>query len=249
MKQTMIKLCRRFALPMMISIAVFGVMLPATTFAASAQSNTTCGKNDVQCVITVGNQLIAERLQVLTTLSNRVNERLEKGAITSDQASVLQSDISTNETGLNSLKTTLDAEQSAQAARQDVANIFTQFRIYVVVLPRDYRTIHVDIASNIDNKMKGIEPKLQQIITDASSNEQQKLQSLYTDFTNQVSAAATQIDTAQSGLPALTPSSYNYNHATYIATLASVTAADRAAHGDLHQAAGDLHQIYEILHG
>ncbi len=246
---TMIKLFRRYALPLIVSIAAFGVLLPATTFVASAQSNTKCAKNDVQCVINVGNQLIAERLQALTTLSNRINERLENKVINSDQSSVLQSDVSTNEAGLNSLKTKLDAEQNAQTARQDVVNIFTQFRIYAVVLPRDYRTIHADIASNVDNRMNNMEPKLQQIIKNAPSSEQQQLNSLYSDFANQVSAAATQVDTAQAGLPALTPSNYNYNHASYTTTLANVVAADRAAHSDLHQAASDLHQIATILHG
>src|SRR5215472_10793273 len=105
-------------------------LVPATALAASS---TTCAPKDVACVIKVGDELIADRIAALNKLSEKVTDDHNKKLIDDDHATALQNDIQTNITGLNTLKTTLDAETEATAARQDVQKIFTQFRIFAVV--------------------------------------------------------------------------------------------------------------------
>ena len=139
------------------------------------------------------------------------------------------------------------AKQNAQAARQDVVNIFWQFRIYVVVLPRDYRQLYLDIARTLDTKLRGFGPQVQQAIEKAPINEQPQLQSLFSDYQAQLTTAEGQFDAAATDVIALTPSNYNYNRASYENTLASLNASLKTIRMPLHQAGQDLHQIGGIL--
>ena len=134
-----------------VSIAL--LFAPTTTFAASRPTDK-CAKNDVQCVITFGNQAIAARQTALTTLSGKVSTQLNKGNIGSDQSAALQADITTNQNNLTALKTRIDADTNVQTARQDVKSIYTELRIFAVVLPRDYRKLHIAIESVLEGKLK-----------------------------------------------------------------------------------------------
>lgn len=227
-----------------VSVAL--LFVPTTTFAATVQTGK-CTKNDVQCVIAFGNQAIVLRQNALTTLSSKVTNQLNEGNIGSDQSAALQADITTNQNNLASLKTKIDGDTDAQVARQDVKSIYTQFRIFAVVLPRDYRLLHVDIESVLDGKLKKLGPQLQQSISKAPASEQAALNALYSDYQQQLATAETQIDTAISLFPTLTPANYNTDHATYTNNLQAVKTAEAAAHVALHQAAKDLHQIAQML--
>ncbi|RAQ96650.1 hypothetical protein [Thermogemmatispora tikiterensis] len=220
--------------------------LPAIAQAAPA-SGGQCARNDVQCVINIGNQLITARLNALNTLSSRVTQQQQAGHITADAASALQADIATNQNGLKSLQSKLDAETSAQAARQDVRNIFWQFRIYAVVLPRDYQQLHFDIEQKLASRMEAAKAAIEKAIAAAPASKQAQLQSLYNDFKAQLATAEAQFDTVQSTLPTLTPENYNQDHAAYASNLAKVRSAEKTAHTALHQAASDLHQIAQLL--
>lgn len=234
-----------------LSLLALSAFLPATAFAASPSSSPTatprCAPTETQCIINLGDQLIATRQTALTNLNSKVTGDLNKQLITGDEAAVLQSDISTNQQGLSALQTKLNAETNAQAARQDVVNIFWQFRIYVVVLPRDYRQLYLDIARTLDTKLRGFGPQVQQAIEKAPINEQPQLQSLFSDYQAQLTTAEGQFDAAATDVIALTPSNYNYTRASYENTLASLNASLKTIRSALHQAGQDLHQIAGIL--
>jgi len=242
----MLHLLRRFSIIGVVAVLALGILVPTTALAASAPSQK-CAAGDVACVIAVGDQDIAARQTALTTLSGKITTQLNKNTITSDQANALQSDVTTNQNGLASLKTTLDAETTMQAARQDVHNIFFEFRIFAVVLPRDYHQLHLDVEINIKTKLKNLEPVLQQAISMAPSANQAQLNSLFSDFEAQVADSETQIDTVQTDLPSLTPANFNTNRTTYASTLTTLKAAEKAANQDLHQAGKDLNQITKLL--
>jgi len=227
-------------------VLALGILVPTAALAASA-SPQKCAAGDVACVIAFGDQDIAVRQTALTTLSGKITAQLNKNNITSDQANVLQADVTTNQTGLATLKVTLDAETTMKAARHDVQNIFLVFRIFAVVLPRDYHQLHLDVEINIKTRLKNLEPVLQQAINSAPSGNQAQLNALFSDYETQVAAAETQIDTAQTIIPTLTPASFNTNPAAYKVTLSNLTAAEKAANQDLHQAAKDLDKITKLL--
>jgi len=230
------------------TILALGALVPVTAFAASSSTTATkCASTDTQCFITLGDQLISARQTSLNTLNGKVTDRLNQQLITSDEASVLQSDITTNEQGLTALQTKLNGETSASAAKQDVQNIFFQFRIYAVVLPRDYRRLYLDVARTVDTKLRGLAPQLQNAIKNAPASEQQQLQSLYNDYTAQLGTAEGQFDAAANDIVTLTPENFNYNRSTYDSTLASLKTSMQTIHTALHQAAQDVHQIAKIL--
>lgn len=229
-----------------LGLLVLGALLPATVFAASSQQ-TKCAATDVKCVIAAGDTLIVNRQNSLKTLNSKISADLSAHKLTGDQASVLQADVTTNQAGLSNLKSKLDAETDAKAARQDVANIFLQFRIYAVVLPRDYRRIQMDIEINAKNLVQGVASKIKQAISSAPANEQAQLNALFSDYQKQVAAAESQLDTAQQDFPAMTPENFNQNRASYESTKTALDNALKAARVDLHQAAKDLNEMARIL--
>ena len=234
-----------------LAIGMLGLLalsIPATAFAATP-TTTKCAATDTQCWITQGDQLIAPRQAALTNLGNKITERLNDKLITSDQSNALQADVSTNASGLTTLQTRLNAETNAPAARQDVANIFLQFRIYAVVLPRDSRRLYLDIAVNVDAKLRGLSDDLKEGIQGAPASKQGQLNTLYNDYLAQLSAAEGQFDTAQSDFPALTPANFNYNRTAYEGSLSSLTTDLKTIHAALKQAGQDAHQIAQILKG
>ena len=238
------------ALGMAASIALGGAGA-ATALAAPSSpgvaSLPTCARTDVKCVIAFGDQRIDERAAALTKLNDRANFQVAAGHITSSQASAIQADVTSNQNGLASLRSKLDAETSADAARQDVRNIYAQFRIYAVVLPRDYHEIELDIMTNSQSKLAGLEPKLQQAIASAPASEQQPLNTLYSDYTAKVNAASGQITSANGLVSYFTPDNFNNNQATYHTNWLNFRSAILAGRADLRQAATDLHQMAQIL--
>ncbi|HEY0753448.1 MAG TPA: hypothetical protein VGD98_05755 [Ktedonobacteraceae bacterium] len=238
---------KRFALLGSIVLLALGALLPVTAFAASAQQPTKCGADDVKCVISAGDALITKRLTDLKTLSSKIATDLSSHKITSDQASALQSDVSSNQSGLTTLKTQLDAETVAKNARQDAATIFTQYRIYAVVLPRDYRHLEMDIEINAEAVMQKAAPAIKTAIGAAPADKQKKLNSLYSDYEKQIADAQSQITSAQNDFPALTVANFNQNHTSYEATRLALDNALKAARLDLHKAAGDIKDMTKIL--
>ncbi len=227
-------------------LGLFVLFTPTLAFAATT-NGVKCGKSDTRCFIAFGDKAISARQSSLETLSDKITAQRKASNITDDQAAALQADVKTNHNDLVILKTRLDADKNAQAAHQDVAAIYTQFRIYAVVLPRDYRRLHVDMEVVVHGKLVNLEPKLQQAIQHASASKQAKLNPLYSDYKAQLASTEGQIDIAQTLFPTLTPTNFNLNRSTYEAALAKLKTSESAAHKDLHKAGDDLHQIAQIL--
>lgn len=236
------RLPRLTVLAVLAALALAAV-LPVSALAAP-RSPAAC---DLACVKAFGDQRINDRLTALNTLNTRVQTAYNNKRITSDQENALTADISTNQSGLNNLKTKLDAETSEAAARQDVKNIYVQFRIYAVVLPRDSRQLYLDLIINVRARMVALEPKLQAAIDKAPPDEQAQLNPLFTDYKSQLQAVEGQIDAAQGELPQLTPENFNNNRSAYETALTNLRNDERTAHSDLKLAASDLHQMVQIL--
>ncbi len=245
------RLPRRAAMLVVAGALALGVALPisASSLAPVASaSDATCGSS-VSCIIAFGNQRISERLTALTTLSGKANTQLNAGHITSDQNASIQGDVTTNQGNLTTLKTKLDAETTATAARADVQSIYVTYRIYAVVLPRDYRELALDIIMHIDANMRNGESTIQTAINNAPSSEQGQLNTLFADYKNQLSNAETQIDAANSQIPSLTPQNYNANKSAFDTAFQNFRDDENAAHGYIKAAASDLHQMAQILKG
>lgn len=238
---------RRLAAFGMLAALAGAVALPATTLAApnNSASNSSC--TTVQCVIAFGDTAITNRLNSLNTLNTKVTNQLNAKRITDSQASGLRNDATNNQNGLNQLKGKLDAETQISAARQDVRSIYTRFRIYLVVLPRDYNILWLDALQNVDGKLRALQPKIEQAIDHAPSSEQGQLKTLYNDFKAQLQEAESQIDAAQGQVATLTPANFDNDRPVYTTAWTDFRNDIKTAHADVRSAASDLHQITRML--
>lgn len=239
-----------------LSILGLGLMLasalatPGTAFAAPR-----AGCTDVACIINAGNALIAARVTALENLNTRVSAVLAKGHITSAQAAALQADVANNENRLAALKTRLDAETTLQAAVQDVKSIFTQFRIYAVVLPRDYHELWLDILIYVDGKLTGLEDKLQSLIQHVDTlyhdgdhdGDKAALHTAFADYKAQLTEAEAQLEAAQGQEAILTVQTFDNDRTAYTTAFTDFRSDIRTAHSDVVKAAGDLHKITGLL--
>ena len=208
---------------------------------ATGTPRTACGKN-VQCVQSIGDALIAKRIASLNAFIARINAHQR---LTSDQKTALVGDAQTNITNLQAQQKLLDGETTIDAARTDVKNIFVNFRIYAVVLPRDEGEAYLDVLATIQSKFSSNESKISQAIQNAANkgiNVTQEQQQ-FSDLQAKVTDAATQISNAQGLIPSLTPA--NYPGTT--ATLVQYRADHKAARVDLTAAAKDLKSIVTEL--
>ena len=230
------------------ALLALAVAAPLTALAAP-KADAKCDPKDIKCVIAFGDQRIQDRLDALTKLNGKVTDALSAKHITSDQANTLTSDIATNTTGLQNLKAKLDGESDIAAARGDVKNIYLQFRIYAVVLPRDYHELWLDRLADADHRLAGVKDKIADAIAKAPAGEQAQLNSLFDDYKTQLAAAEAQMDAAQGELPRFTPENFNTNRQSFETARTNLKNDLKTAHKDLNQAAGDLHQIAQILKG
>jgi hypothetical protein len=222
-------------------------VVPLSGFAAAPSS--LCAVTDTQCVITFGNTRIAERQAALAKLNSRVTAVFTAGHISSADNSALTSDISANESGLTTLKGQLDSATDAKTARTDVKLIYTQYRIYAVVLPRDYHELWLDVVTHVDARLKNAEPLIRDAINGAPSGVQAQANTLFADYQSQVATAEAQTQAAEAILPQLTPTSFNTSATAYQAQFGSFKTDIQTAHTATKQAISDLHQIIVLLKG
>ncbi|GCE05690.1 hypothetical protein [Dictyobacter aurantiacus] len=212
-----------------------------------AQAATTkCAANDTRCVITFGDQQIQTRQNDLNTLNTKIQTILGKKQITDAQANDLSTDVKNHLSIMSTLKTRLDAAPNAEEAREDVKSIY-QHRILAVVLPRDYRILHLDVEIGVRDKLVDLKPTLENAIDKASDAQKAKLNPLFTDYKSDLTKIEGVIDNAQSTLPKLTAVAYNTDRDEYKANDTTLKQDERTIHSNLVSAAKDLHQIRQIL--
>jgi chromosome segregation ATPase len=225
------------------------LLVPATAAMAAPQTATTpqkCAATDVQCVITFGDQRITERQQALTALQNKITTSQQKKDVNDVQADNVLADLQTRQNELTTLKTKLDAETQAKAARQDISNLYTTLRIYAVVLPRDYRWLHLAIEIDLRDVFQDHEANIETAIDKATNNKDQ-LNSLFGDYKTVISGTEGLIDQAKAALPQLTVDNYNNNRTAYNAALNQLTTSENSLQANLKQVASDHHQIAQLL--
>lgn len=242
---------RRAAALGMLATLGAAVALPAAALAAPSMPTTAAASkcSDVHCVIAFGDTQITNRLNALSTLNTKATNQHNAGHISDALFGSISGDVSSDTQGLTQLKAKLDAETDMTAARQDVKSIYYQFRVYAVVLPRDYREIWYGVMSFVDQKLRALQPKIEAAIAHAPASEKPQLEQLYSDYKAQLQEAESQLDAAQGQFATLTVNNFNNDLSVYTTALADTKTDEQTAHRDLHQAASDLHQMTGILKG
>jgi hypothetical protein len=226
--------------------------LPTIALAAPKTSQNPQACN-LSCLQTFGDTAIGKRQTSLQAETAKINTQVSKGHLTNDQATPLLNKISSNESGLTTLKNSLDAitpdnQQNEQLARQDDKDIFTTYRIYAVFLPVTTHVALLDIMANADTNLENDKPKLQAAIQ-GDPQHQAQLDPLFNDYVTQLKEAEAQMDSAQGQLPVLTPSTYNEHNGDYQTAWNAFKSDCQNAYKALKQAISDHHQMVQILKG
>src|SRR2546430_23986 len=118
----------------------------------------------------------------------------------------MQNDI----TGLKTLDTTIQADTAITAAKADAQTIFTDFRVYALVLPVTHLVIATDAMTNVViPKMTTVADALQLIITKTNATSEQPT---LEDMKAQIAGALTTTNGLAADLQSFTPAQWNANH-------------------------------------
>lgn len=183
----------------------------ASNAAAKAANQTANQQARVQRIITRGNSEISRRLTTLNTLGSKISSATKLGS--ADQAS-LSSEVSTEISGLNSLKTTLDAETTVDGAQTDAQSIINGYRVYALVVPKVNLVKTADDQQVAEGKLTDLAAKLQTRITAAQADGKSvtSIQGALTEMTSHITAAQAISSQIEASVINLQPSDYNTNH-------------------------------------
>lgn len=144
-------------------------------------------------------------------------------------------------TPLQQLDQKIQGDTSVKMAAQDFCDIFTDYRVYVLVLPAAH------LAGDADRATATAIPALQATSTKAQGlvnpQNQAQLQPLIDDLNSQITAASNATNGLTATVLAFTPAQWNADHAV----LSPSKTADQTTDAALQKGRGDVQQIRQVL--
>jgi hypothetical protein len=188
--------------------------LASVNGAGAANSNaasSTAQTKQLQLIISRGNNEITRRLTTLNKLSSKISSDTKLSA--SDKSN-LTDEVNTEIGDLTSLKTTLDGETLVANAKTDAQSIFTEYRVYALVMPKIYLVKTADAQQITETKLTTLAGKIQNDITadQKAGKDVSSLQTTLNDMTAKVQAAQSISSNIESSVVNLQPSDYNSDH-------------------------------------
>lgn len=202
----------------------------------------TTQQQHVANIIIKGNDEITRRLSSLGNLSSLINSTTK---LTASDKSYLSNEVITETSGLNSLKAQLDADTTLSVAIANAGSIFSEYRVYALVLPKVWLVKTADIEQNTESQLSAIAQKLQTRLTQNTSTIT-NLSTLQADLANmnsEISAAQVISSSIETNALQLQPSDYDSNHAV----LNGDSSQLKTAHQDNVKAYSDAKTIISAL--
>lgn len=224
---------------------------PAST-APTAHPDTVCAaqraavKKDpsVANLIALGDCEIGRRYVTLNRLEAAV---IVAPFLTSGDRTALENEIDATRTGLQGLKTTIDADTTVDALKTDLPKIASDYRVYLLVVPQVHLTRGADAESAASGRLTALATRLQELITFAASHGKD-----VTAANAALAAMKTDIGDAQGQLTglsgkilALTPADWNDGTAAPI--LNGARASEKSAHDELVAARNEAKAVVAAL--
>jgi hypothetical protein len=221
----------RFVRYAMATAVAAGLSLTATA-AQAADSPTSLG-----AIQTAAHTAITTRVTMLNNAITVVKGRSDLGADQAARVTVMQNDI----TGLTQLDSTIQADTTIPAARADARKIFTDYRIFALVLPVTHMVVATDTIDNtVVPRLNDVVTKLQDLITKKNATGQQ---ATLDDMKAQIAAAQTATNGLSADLQTFTPAQWNANHTLLQPDRDKL----RSARADLVEARQDAKSIVAAL--
>jgi hypothetical protein len=224
--------------------AVATAALAVTAGATATADATTAGNSGSSAVPA---SLAGIKAKAATDITDRVNDL--NGAITKVNAAgglgpgqaTLVSYLGADIAPLQQLNQTIQGDSTVQQAAHDFGTIFSDYRVYVLVLPASR------MAADADHATATAIPKLTADATKAQSRvtpaNQATLQPLIDDLNGQITTATNATNGLAATVLAFTPAQWNANNAL----LAASKASDQAAAGALQKGRADVRQMVQDL--
>ncbi len=190
---------------------------------------------------------IDRRIQALGELNTRVDGMQR---VTANFKQTLTTNIQNQVTGLNQLKTKIDADADIATLKADIKTITDSYRIYMLVMPQARIAASADREVTIITMMNQLGTKLQTRISAAQSSGSNvsALLAALTDMSSKLSDASTQSQAAVSVSSGLVPDEGDKTKkAQNAAALKAARANIKAAHTDLIAARKDAEIIVKGL--
>ncbi len=218
--------------------------LSATALATpkSLSANSSADQARIQRIIIRGNAEISRRLGTLQNLSAKVTGATK--LTDSDKAS-LTAEVSNETNGLTALKTKLDADTTVADARTDAQAIISDYRVYVLVVPKINLIKAADDQQVAESKLSALVPKLQSRINSAkmAGKNVSSLQSGLNDMSTQLTNAQPISSGVETSVIGLQPSDFNTDHAV----LSGYRDKLKTAQTDVKAAVSDATSIVNAL--
>ena len=221
------------ATALVASLATMAGSLAATTSPASADGTPpTTGTAVAVTVPTFSNQLDKIKAEAAKLIADRINSLnyeinvVKAKSFLGGDGATLQSDMQADITGLEALGAKIEADTTVAQAIADSDLIFTQFRVYRLMLPVAADVIDADAVVNLDL------PDLGKAITWLQGQENSYNQGVLAPLVANLQAQVQIATNATSGLPAqllgYTPAEWNADHGLLNGPGAQLRIADRA---------------------
>jgi len=158
-----------------------------------------------------GDQEMGRRLDALNKAIAALNSASHLNAASRDK---LNNELGNEVTNLTALRMKLQGETTAAAAAADVSNMFTEYRVYALMLPKARLVRTADAQIAVEQKLADIHTKLQKRISqsEAQGKDVTALTSQLDELESHITAAQDLSNTAETGLLPLQPTDYNTDH-------------------------------------
>ncbi|MGD1052361.1 MAG: hypothetical protein ABR950_00885 [Candidatus Dormibacteria bacterium] len=213
---------------------------PSPTAAPGACSGTVAAR--LACIDQRASSAVSARETALQTMTADVNNSAD---LTSSDRGTLLGQISADESGLQTLLATIDADTTVAQALADTATIVTGYRVFLLEQPKVHLVIAADTEATVESTLSSKLPSIQTAINNSSASAAQKAaaQTAFNDCTTQLAAAQSASTGIVSDVIYLLPSGYPGNQPTL------VSARDQAqtARTDLGKCKTDIQTIKSDL--
>jgi hypothetical protein len=216
------------------TIILIAIPSAASAVAAAGTSLTAVQQQHLSNIITRGDQEITRRLAQLNKLSSLITASKH---LTASDKTTLSGEVTTEISGLTTLKTKLDAETTVAGAGADAKSIITDYRVYALITPKVWLIKTADDQQTAEAKLSALITKFQTRITAAKSQgkEVTALQTALDDMTTQVKNSQAICSGIEAKVLPLQPTDFDSDHTILTgdaAQLKTAHAANEAAYTD-----------------
>ncbi len=188
---------------------------------------------------------IDNRIAELNRLSTRIQNDTRLSA---DEKTSLTTDINTDISGLTSLKTKIDADTDITTARADAKTIVTNYRIFMVLVPKIRLLITIDNLSALDTKLQGLAPKLQDLINNLKTQGKDvtTLQASLDDMNSRHNDISTRLVTDKTKVQGVSINDFATAHSTFVSVRQDLAQNVRASFAQIRHDIAQMREDFKI---